>query len=323
MSSPDVHLPAQLDDAEISERIVLRPSAEHSGERLDVYLASTLTDYSRAYVQQLIAAGNVLVDGLERTKRTFKVTGGQTIEIAIPEPEPHDSAPEKLPLSIIYEDADIAVIDKPAGMVVHPAAGHAGGTLVNGLLFRYPEIAINGTNRPGIVHRLDKDTSGLIVIARTPAGQKLLLEQWADGSVQKGYKALVHGIVEPNEATIDAPIGRDPTDRQRMAVTASGKPSVTHFTVAERFDATSYLDLEIETGRTHQIRVHLAFIGHPVVADTLYANRSFANLGLSRQFLHAWRLGLRLSDGRRERFESPLPDDLVRTLGEVRRGGLG
>jgi 23S rRNA pseudouridine1911/1915/1917 synthase len=323
MSSPDIHQPSELDDAEISERIVLRPSAEHSGERLDVYLSSTLTDYSRAYVQQLIAAGNVLVDGLERTKRTFKVTGGQTIEIAIPEPEPHDIAPENLPLSVIYEDADIAVIDKPAGMVVHPAAGHAGGTLVNGLLFRYPEIAINGTNRPGIVHRLDKDTSGLIVIARTPAGQKLLLEQWADGSVQKGYKALVHGIVEPNEATIDAPIGRDPTDRQRMAVTASGKPSVTHFTVAERFDATSYLDLEIETGRTHQIRVHLAFIGHPVVADTLYANRSFANLGLSRQFLHAWRLGLRLSDGRRERFESPLPDDLVRTLGEVRRGGLG
>ncbi|HET9660067.1 MAG TPA: RluA family pseudouridine synthase [Thermomicrobiales bacterium] len=320
MTTRTTQVQSELDDTEISERILLQPGAEHTGERLDVYLASALTDYSRAYIQQLIAAGSVLVDGLERTKRTIKVTGGQTIEVSIPEPEPHDIAPEDLPLSIVYEDDDIAVIDKRAGMVVHPAAGHAGGTLVNGLLFRYPEIAINGTNRPGIVHRLDKDTSGLIVIARTPAGQKLLLDQWADGSVQKGYKALVHGVVEPNEATIDAPIGRDPGDRQRMAVTASGKPSVTHFTVEERFDATSYLDVEIETGRTHQIRVHLAFIGHPVVADALYANRSWPALGLGRQFLHAWRLGLRLSDGRRQTFESPLPDELVRALGEVRRG---
>ena len=251
-----------------------------------------------------------------------KVAAGQTIEIALPEPEPHDIVAQELPLSVVYEDDDIAVIDKPAGMVVHPAAGHADGTLVNGLLFRYPEISINGTNRPGIVHRLDKDTSGLIVIARTPAGQKLLLDQWADGSVQKGYKALVHGVVEPNEATIDAPIGRDPGDRQRMAVLASGKPSVTHFIVEERFDNTTYLDVEIETGRTHQIRVHLAFIGHPVVADVLYSNRSFPTLGLDRQFLHAWRLGLRLADGSREVFESPLPQVLVRTLAELRREGL-
>lgn len=310
------------DESDALERLTLQPDASHTGERLDVYLASALSDYSRAYVQQLIAGGNVSIDGEARNKRTFKITAGQTIDVAIPEPETHDISPQDIPLSIVYEDAEIAVIDKPAGMVVHPAAGHADGTLVNALLFRYPEIAINGTNRPGIVHRLDKDTSGLIVIARTPAGQKLLLGQWADGSVQKGYKALVHGVVEPNEATIDAPIARDPTDRQRMAVLASGKPAVTHFTVEERFDATTYLDVEIETGRTHQIRVHLAFIGHAVMADALYANRSWPTLGLDRQFLHAWRLGLRLSDGRRAQFESPLPDDLVRTLGDVRRGGL-
>ncbi len=322
MTTSDQRIPTELEDAEAVERIVLRPGSAHAGERLDVYLAAALTDFSRAYVQQLIAAGAVQVDGTERGKRTFKVAAGQTIEIALPEPEPHDIVAQELPLSVVYEDDDIAVIDKPAGMVVHPAAGHADGTLVNGLLFRYPEISINGTNRPGIVHRLDKDTSGLIVIARTPAGQKLLLDQWADGSVQKGYKALVHGVVEPNEATIDAPIGRDPGDRQRMAVLASGKPSVTHFIVEERFDNTTYLDVEIETGRTHQIRVHLAFIGHPVVADVLYSNRSFPTLGLDRQFLHAWRLGLRLADGSREVFESPLPQVLVRTLAELRREGL-
>jgi 23S rRNA pseudouridine1911/1915/1917 synthase len=319
MSDHRAALEEEFDDPAVVERIQLRPGSSHTGERLDVYLASELPEFSRNFVQQLIAGGHALVDGVER-KRTFKVTVGQTIDLSIPEPQPHDIAPQALPLDIVYEDADIAIIDKPAGMVVHPAAGHADGTLVNGLLARYPEIALNGTNRPGIVHRLDKDTSGLIVVARTPLGQRLLLEQWADGSVQKGYKALVHGIVEPNEATIDAPIGRDPVDRQRMAVVASGKPAITHFTVEERFDSATYLDLEIETGRTHQIRVHLAFIGHPVVADRLYARGGFPTLGLSRQFLHAWRLGLRLEDGRRETFESPLPAELQQTLSELRRG---
>jgi 23S rRNA pseudouridine1911/1915/1917 synthase len=318
-SSPNQDAP--FEESETEERITLQPGGERTGDRLDVYLASALPDYSRVYVQQLIADGHVLVEGVPR-KRTFKVTAGQSIEIDIPETEVHDIQPQDIPLDVVYEDQDIAVIDKPAGMVVHPAAGHADGTLVNGLLFRYPEVSINGTNRPGIVHRLDKDTSGLIVIARTPAGQKLLLEQWADGSVQKGYKALVHGIVEPNEATIDAPVGRDPADRQRMAVIALGKPAVTHFTVEERLDATTYLDVEIETGRTHQIRVHLTFIGHPVVADQLYARGSLPTLGLDRQFLHAWRLGLRLSDGSRREFESSLPDELRSTLGELRREGI-
>ena len=309
---------SELEEFADGDRLELSPATEHSGERLDGYVASQLVDLSRNYIQQLIADGDVQVDGAPR-KRTFKVATGQVIDIRIPEPTTHDIQPQELPLVIVYEDADIAVIDKPAGMVVHPAAGHADGTLVNGLLYRYPEIAINGTNRPGIVHRLDKDTSGLIVIARTPSGQKLLLEQWADGSVQKGYKALVHGVIEENEATVDAPIARAPNDRQRMAVIGSGKPSITHFSVEERFDATTFLDVEIETGRTHQIRVHLAFIGHPVVADLLYSNRSWPTLGLRRQFLHAWQLGLRLPDGRRELFESPLPNDLERTLGEVRR----
>ena len=301
------------------EPIVLEPDATETGERLDVYLAGRLPEFSRSYLQQLISTGDVLVDGHAR-KRTFKVTAGQSVEVTIPDAEPHNIQPQAIPLTVVYEDADIAVIDKPAGLVVHPAAGHPDGTLVNGLLHRYPEIAINGANRPGIVHRLDKDTSGLIVIARTAAGQTLLLDQWADSSVQKGYKALVHGVVEPNEATIDAPIGRDPVDRQRMAVIGSGKPSVTHFTVEERFDAATLLDLTIETGRTHQIRVHLAFIGHPVVADQLYARGNPPAFGLDRQFLHAWKLGLRLADGTRREFESPLPTELDRTLGELRRG---
>lgn len=317
----NVVLPADLvlDDTESDEQIILQPAATDTGSRLDVYLAATLSDYSRVYLQQLIAEGHVLVDGSPR-KRTFRITAGQTIELRIPAAKPHDIQPQDLPLTIVYEDTDIAVIDKPAGMVVHPAAGHPDGTLVNALLYCYPEIAINGANRPGIVHRLDKYTSGLIVIARTPAGQKLLLEQWSDGSVQKGYKALVHGIVEPNEATIDAPIGRDPLDRQRMAVRASGKPSVTHFTVEERYDTTTLLDVEIETGRTHQIRVHLAFIGHPVVADSLYGRTSLPVFGLQRQFLHAWRLGLRLSDGTRRQFESPIPVELEYVLAGLHPG---
>jgi len=306
------------DDASSADRFELRPESVDAGERLDVFLAKLLPDLSRNYIQQLIADANVLVDNAPR-KRTFKIAPAHQIQVRLPAPQPHDIEPQDILLTVVYEDADIAVIDKPAGMVVHPAAGHADGTLVNALLYRYPEVALNGSNRPGIVHRLDKDTSGLIVIARTPVGQRLLLEQWADGSVQKGYKALVYGQIEENEATIDAPIGRDPADRQRMAIIASGKPAVTHFSVEERFDATTYLDVEIETGRTHQIRVHLAFIGHPVVADPLYANRSWPTLGLERQFLHAWRLGLRLSNGQRAIFESPLPPELERTLAEVRR----
>lgn len=309
---------AGLDEREQADRLQLEPERADTGQRLDVYLAAQLPDYSRNFIQQLIAGGNVRIDGQER-KRTFKVTAGQVVDVVIPEPLEHDIQPEEIPLAIVYEDRDIAIIDKPAGMVVHPAAGHASGTLVNALLFRYPEIAINGSNRPGIVHRLDKDTSGLIVIARTPRGQQVLLEQWADGTVRKRYKALVHGVVEESEATVDAPIGRDATDRQRMAVLATGKPSVTHFTVEERFDTASLLDVEIETGRTHQIRVHLAFIGHPVVADPLYARGSLPTLGLGRQFLHAWQLGLRLTDGQTQLFTSSLPGELQRTLGKLRR----
>ena len=265
---------------------------------------------------------DVRVDGVAR-KRTFKVSPGQLIDIRIPEPTPHDIEPQELPLIIVYEDADIAVIDKPAGMVVHPAAGHADGTLVNGLLHRYPEIAINGTNRPGIVHRLDKDTSGLIVIARTLGRPESVARSMGRRLGAKGLQgAWSMACVEANEATIDAPIGRDPGDRQRMAVIVSGKPSVTHFTVEERFDASTYLDVEIETGRTHQIRVHLAFIGHPVVADPLYASGSLPTLGLDRQFLHAFRLGLRLSDGTRREFISPLPVELEDALAGLRREGL-
>lgn len=320
MSEPRGFPAVDLDESSDGETVELRPSIEHEGQRLDVYLASQMADLSRNYLQELIVGGNVRVDD-ELRKRTFKVAAGQSVTVRIPEPTPHDIQPEALPLIVVYEDADIAVIDKPAGMVVHPAAGHPSGTLVNGLLHRYPEIAINGSNRPGIVHRLDKETSGLIVIARTSAGQQLLIQQWADSSVQKGYKALVHGAIEENEATVDAPIGRDPADRQRMAVIGSGKPAITHFSVEERFDTTTLLDVEIETGRTHQIRVHLNFIGHPVVADQLYGNRGMPTYGLGRQFLHAWRLGLRLSNGRREIFELPLPADLDLTLGKLRRKG--
>lgn len=310
-----------FDSGEIEplQRVKLIVETEAAGRRLDAYLASVLPDLSRSYLQHLIGSGNVQVDGADR-KQNYRVTSGESIEIMVPEPQPHDLVPQEIPLQIVYEDADIAVIDKPAGMVVHPAAGHPDGTLVNALLARYPEIDINGTNRPGIVHRLDKDTSGLIVIARSVRGQRLLLDQWADGTVGKGYTTLVHGVIEEGEATIDAPIGRHPTDRQRMAVMATGKPAVTHFSVVRRLSESSLLDVRIDTGRTHQIRVHLAYIGHPVAGDRLYGGKRGAAFGLERQFLHASRLRLRLPDGRMEQFDSALPADLLAAL-RVASGG--
>jgi len=297
--------------------VELHPGPEHRNERLDKFVAAQLPDLSRSYIQRLIEDGLVHVDGVPR-KRTFKMTPGEVVTVEIPPPEPEEIVPEPIPLGIVYEDADILVVDKPAGMVVHPAPGHPTGTLVNALLYHAPEIAISGTNRPGIVHRLDKDTSGLIVVAKTDRGQQTLLSQWRDRSVRKTYIALVRGVVEDEEATIDVPIGRDPKDRQRMAAIATGRPAVTHFRVLRRYPGATLLEVEIETGRTHQIRVHLAFIGPPVVGDPVYNPHTGPTGGkgaiVDRQFLHAARLSFTLPDGRRVTFESGLPADLRAAL---------
>jgi 23S rRNA pseudouridine1911/1915/1917 synthase len=307
--------------------IELRPNAQHANLRLDRYVTDELRSLSRAYIQGLIDGGAVLVDGIPR-RSSFKLTPGEVVSVTVPPVEEFHLEPENIPLQIVFEDEDMIVLDKPAGLVVHPAPGHPRGTLVNALLFHAPQISIAGSNRPGIVHRLDKDTSGLMVVAKTDAAQRSLLEQWASRSVRKGYRTLVAGILEEDEATIDAPIGRDPLQRQRMTAHAKGKPAVTHFTTRERLATTTYADVEIETGRTHQIRVHFAFIGHPVVGDAIYGHdRAAASRRnepwLNRQFLHAHQLGIRLLDGREVTFESPLPDELTSVLDAERQAAQG
>jgi 23S rRNA pseudouridine1911/1915/1917 synthase len=299
--------------------VELRPERADLGKRLDRYVADQLPDLSRGSVQALIESGRVLVDGQQR-KPKFRMTPGEVVSVEIPPPEVDEILPDPIPLSIVYEDADVIVVDKPAGMVVHPAPGHPRGTLANALLAHVPGISVGGSQRPGIVHRLDKDTSGLIVAAKTDRGRTTLVSQWEDRSVEKTYLALVAGSVTDEEVTIDAPIGRDPKNRQRMAVLRSGRPAVTRFRVVERFPNATLLELSIETGRTHQIRVHLAFIGHPIIGDQLYGRPRATDPQLDRQFLHASALAFQLPSGAQLRFEAPLPGDLEAVLEQLRAG---
>ncbi len=291
----------------------LRPTAEDRNTRLDKFIAAALPDLSRSYLQTLIEDGNVLVDGI-RCRVSFKLTPGEVVFVRVPAPIVVPLVPQAIPLDILFEDNDVIVLCKPSGLVVHPAPGHPDGTLVNALLAHAPGISVGGTNRPGIVHRLDKDTSGLMVIAKTDRARTCLVEQWQRRSVRKRYVALVAGRVEFDEATIDAPIGRDPRQRQRMAVIRSGREAITHLTARTRFATSTLLDIEIETGRTHQIRVHLTFIGHPVVGDEIYGRQrallTAERLGVKRLFLHAAHLGFSLPGGEAVDFDAPLPDDL-------------
>jgi 23S rRNA pseudouridine1911/1915/1917 synthase len=299
--------------------VELYPTRDNLGMRLDRYVADQLPDMSRGTVQGLIESGRVRVDGQQR-KPKFRMTPGEVVSVEIPPPRIDEILPDPIPLAIVYEDADVIVVDKPAGMVVHPAPGHPRGTLANALLAHVPGISVGCSQRPGIVHRLDKDTSGLIVAAKTDRGRTALVSQWETRSVEKTYLALVSGSLMDEEATIDAPIGRDPKNRQRMAVVRSGRPAVTHFHVVERFPDFTLLEVSIETGRTHQIRVHLAFIGHPIVGDQVYGRARPTDPHLEHHFLHASALGFRLPDGEALRLESPLPQDLEAVLEELRAG---
>lgn len=294
-------------------------TSEQMSERLDRFVAGQVRGLSRSFVQQLIDGGQITVDGVAR-KPKFKVTPGEVVQVVLPEPRSAGLEAEDIPLNIVYEDADILVIDKPVGLVVHPAPGHQTGTLVNAVLHHVPGISVGGVDRPGIVHRLDKDTSGLMVIAKSNRGHHALVEQWNDRAVLKEYVALVHGLVGPNDATIDAPVGRAPNQRQKMAVLRGGREAVTHFTVSERFADASLLDVIIDTGRTHQIRVHLAFIGHPVVGDKTYGpTGGGARFGAARQILHASRLGFVLPDGERVTFVAPLPAEILTVVDQLRQ----
>ena len=303
------------DEGDLS--LVLHPAREDLGVRLDRFVAGKIPELSRGTVQGLIESGYVLVDGIRR-KPKFRMTPGEVVSVELPPPEPDEIEPDAIPLDIIFEDDDIIVINKPAGMVVHPAPGHPRGTVANALVAHVPEIAVGGSKRPGIVHRLDKDTSGLLVAAKTDRGRTSLVSQWEGRSVVKTYLALVAGVVEDEDATIDAPIGRDAKNRQRMAVVRSGRPAVTHFRVLERFPRATLLEVKIDTGRTHQIRVHLAFIGHPVIGDVVYGGARGVGSNLDRQFLHASELRFDSPVGSKIHLTSPLPADLREALDAMR-----
>lgn len=294
----------------------LEVPAEAESERLDRFVTDRLPDTSRSFVQRLIESGGVLING-DVPRPSQRVSQGDAIEVRVPRPkEPTEITPAHIAVPIVFEDDDVIVFDKPAGLVVHPAPGHEHGTLVNVLRWIRPEIVMPGTERPGIVHRLDKDTSGLIVVAKNERARLSLLGQWQKRDVIKDYTALVIGTLRDNEATVDAPIGRDPHNRKRMAVVRDGRPAFTHLRVTGRYPGFTLLDVRIETGRTHQIRVHCAFVKHPVAADTLYGGAT-SKISLDRQFLHARRLQFSLPGGQSVDVEAPLPADLTTALHQI------
>ena len=280
--------------------------------RLDKFLIGKFPELTRSYLQKLIAQDYILVNE-QPARASQKADIGDIVKITFPPPEPTELIAEPIPLDIVYEDDDIAVIDKPAGLTVHPSPGHTMHTLVNALLARCPELASFGDSmRPGIIHRLDKDTSGLMIIAKNKAAQENLINQFKSRSVSKGYIALVKGKVTPAKGIIEAPIGRDPSNRKRMAVVSNGRYARTSYKVKQYLDNYTLLDITIETGRTHQIRVHLAAIGYPVVGDRVYGVKSKY---LNRQFVHASRLGFYLPEnGEFCQFFSDLPADLKQAL---------
>ncbi len=289
--------------------------------RLDRFLADQVPELSRSAAQRLIDQGQVTVNG-EPTRPSYRLRPGEVVVALLPAEEPQALLPEAIPLNIVYEDQALLVVDKPAGLVVHPAPGHPGGTLVNALLAHSPGLADGAGERPGIVHRLDRDTSGLILVARSEKVRRALQRQFQARQVHKAYLALLDGHLQPAWGRIEAPLGRDPHHRQRMAVLPGGRDAITEYHVLQQFAqavgpaAGDYTLVEAEplTGRTHQIRVHFASIGHPVVGDANYGRRK-RHLLVPRQFLHAWRLGFKHPlTGERLLLESPLPEDLASVL---------
>lgn len=303
------------------EPLILQTASEDAGKRLDAWLAEQ-TELTRSAVQKLMEEGRVTAAGKTLAKNT-RLTGGETVSVELPEPEAVDIVPQNIPLDVVYEDEDVIVVNKPTGMVVHPAPGHPDGTLVNALLYHCGESlsGVGGQKRPGIVHRIDRDTSGLIIAAKNDAAHLALAAQLADHTLARTYECLAVGNFREDSGTVNAPIGRHPVDRKRMAVVRQGgREAVTHWEVIARYPGVTHLRCRLETGRTHQIRVHLAHIGHPILGDTVYGAKKPVP-GLTGQCLHA--VGLRFlhpRTGEPVELTCPLPEEFVRMLDKLRRG---
>ncbi|NLY29661.1 MAG: RluA family pseudouridine synthase [Firmicutes bacterium] len=303
---------------------VLRLVVEENeaSSRLDRYLTEKIEGRSRSYLRKLIDQGLVLVNG-RQVKAGYLLTAGDDVRVEIPPPQPLEVVPESIPLDILYEDKDIIVINKPPGMVVHPAAGNYQGTLVNALLAHCRDLSgIGGMLRPGIVHRLDKDTSGVLVAVKNDYAHKSLAAQLKRRTVERWYLALAKGNFREDQGVIDAPIGRHPVKRKQMAVVEKGRPARTWYYVRERFDQHTLVECRLETGRTHQIRVHLAHIHHPLVGDQVYGGRQ-NHLGMTRQALHAYHLGFRHPrTGESLAFSVPVPYDMAEVIDKLRRSAV-
>ncbi|AKE23442.1 MULTISPECIES: RluA family pseudouridine synthase [Bacillus] len=301
-------------------QIDITASEEQKSERIDKFLASSENDWSRTQVQQWVKDGQVVVNG-SAVKANYKIQPGDQVTVTVPEPEALDVLAEPMDLDIYYEDQDVLVVNKPRGMVVHPAPGHLTGTLVNGLMAHCTDLSgINGVMRPGIVHRIDKDTSGLLMVAKNDMAHESLVNQLVNKTVTRKYTAVVHGLISHDDGTIDAPIGRDKKDRQSMTVTRDGKSAVTHFHVLERFQDFTLVECQLETGRTHQIRVHMRYIGFPLAGDPKYGPRK--TIDFNGQALHAGVLGFdHPRTGEYVEFEAPLPEDMAELIENLRKNG--
>lgn len=303
------------------DKIIFQVEKEHAGIRIDRYLSDNLEEISRSYLQKLLKEKHITVNEKE-IKANYKVQEGDTISVSVPEPEEPDILPEEIPLDILYEDDSLMVVNKPKNMVVHPSAGHLSGTLVNAVLFHCKGnlSGINGIMRPGIVHRIDKDTTGALLICKTDTCHRILAEQLKVHSITRKYRAVVQGNLKDDEGTIEGPIGRHTTDRKKMAINyKNGKEAITHYRVLERFGNATYIECQLETGRTHQIRVHMASIGHPLLGDTTYG--SSKNLyHLQGQALHAMVLGfLHPVTNTYMEFTAPLPEYFLKLLEKLRK----
>ena len=303
----------------MDQKVELDVMQDSDGMRIDAYLRAN-TEFSRSRVSALMCEGAVLVDGEVQIKPSFKVCAGQRVTLAVPQVRSVDIVPQNIPLDILYQDADVVVVNKPCGMVVHPAAGNEDRTLVNALLYHVHDLSgIGGEMRPGIVHRLDKDTSGLILIAKNDKAHGLLSDQFKERSMEKHYRAVAYGNFREDEGLIDAPIARHPVDRKKMAIVPDGKPSQTQWKVLERLKGATYLDVHLLTGRTHQIRVHTHSIGHPLLGDRIYAPNIKTSVHIPRLMLHAYSLAFtHPTTGERMEMTAPLPEKFDATLEKLR-----